>query len=156
MPGRFDVSQIMLESLQGRIRRALLADKLLPPSGARMTATEVMERAAEMSLLLGATYGRLQSELLTPLLLRAYGILRRRGEVPDLPLDGRIVRVDYRAPLARVQGQKDIQNTLSWMNSVAALGPEGARMIDVRAAAQYLGEALSVPGGLIRAEVSDV
>lgn len=155
MPGRFDVSQIMLESLQGRVRRALLADKLLPPSGTRMTATEVIERAAEVSLLLGATYGRLQSELLTPLLKRAYSILRRRGEVPDLPLDGRIVRVDYRAPLARAQGQKDIQNTLSWMNSVAALGPEGARMIDARAAVAYLGEALAVPQGLMRADVME-
>jgi hypothetical protein len=49
-----------------------------------MTATEVLERSSEMSLLLGATYGRLQSELLTPMIKRAYAILRRRGDVPDL------------------------------------------------------------------------
>ena len=157
MPGRFDVSQLMLESLQGNIRRALLSDKLLPPKGARMTATEVLERAAEMSLLLGATYGRLQSELLTPLIARAYGILRRRGEVPDIALDGRLIAVDYRAPLARVQGQRDVQNTLSWISSLNGMGTEGAAMIDVPAAARYLGEALSIPSDLIRVqEAGDV
>ncbi len=155
MPGRFDVSQLMLESLQGNIRRALLADKLLPPKGARMTATEVLERSAEMSLLLGATYGRLQSELLTPLIKRAYAILRRRGEVPDLVLDGRLVCVDYRSPLARVQGQRDVQNTLSWISSVNGMGAMGAGMVDIPAAARYLGEALSVPSDLIRTEIME-
>lgn len=121
MPGRFDVSELMLDSLRGRIRHALLADRLAPVAGARMTATEVIERSAEMSLLLGATYGRLQSELLTPLIKRAFNILKRRGEVPDIMLDGRLVAVDYRSPLARSQGQRNVQNTLSWVNSVLAM-----------------------------------
>lgn len=88
MPGRFDVSELMLDSLQSRIRHALLTDKLAPIAGPAMTATEVLERSAQMSLLLGATYGRLQSELLTPLIRRAFTILRRRGEIPDISLDG--------------------------------------------------------------------
>tara|TARA_R110001592_G_scaffold27763_21_gene102876 strand:- start:15393 stop:16964 length:1572 start_codon:yes stop_codon:yes gene_type:complete len=153
MPGRFDVSQLMLDNLQNRIRHALLADKLLPVSGARMTATEVIERSAEMSLILGATYGRLQSELLTPLIKRAFAILRRRGEVPDISLDGRLVAVDYRSPLARAQGQRNVQNTLSWISSVLAMGPEAALSIDLGAAARYLGEALAVPSDLIRSEI---
>ena len=80
MPGRFDVSELMLDSLRGRIRHALLVDRLGALSGPRMTATEVLERSAEMSLILGATYGRLQSELLTPLIKRAFAILKRRGD----------------------------------------------------------------------------
>lgn len=150
MPGRFDVSQLMLDNLQGRIRHALLADKLAPVTGPRMTATEVLERSAEMSLLLGATYGRLQSELLTPLITRAFAILRRRGEVPDIALDGRLVAVDYRSPLARSQGQRNVQNTLSWINSVLAMGPEAAQSVDLPAAARFLGEALAVPSDLMR------
>ncbi len=46
MPGRFDVSQLMLENLQSSIRHALLTDKLAPVMGARMSATEVLERSA--------------------------------------------------------------------------------------------------------------
>jgi len=123
MPGRFDVSQLVLENLQAQIRRALLVDQLGPIVGPRMTATEVLERSAQMTLLLGATYGRLQVELLTPLIKRAFAILKRRGEVPNINLDGRFVVVDYRSPLARSQGQSNVQNTLSWINSVLAMGP---------------------------------
>lgn len=103
MPGRFDISQLVLNDLRARIRNALLADKLAPVQSPRMTATEVLERAADMALLIGATYGRLQTELMTPLIKRAFAILRRRGEVPDVNLDGRFVQVDWRAPLALAQ-----------------------------------------------------
>jgi hypothetical protein len=150
MPGRFDVSQIVLENLQSRIRHALLVDKLGPVVGTTMTATEVLERSSEMSLLLGATYGRLQTELLTPLIKRAFSILRRRGEIPDIALDGRLVMIDYRSPLARSQGQRNIQNTMSWINAVSTMGGEAAATVDLQAAAKYLSEALAVPSHLVR------
>ena len=152
MPGRFDVSQLVLESLQSRIRHALLTDRLAPVTGPKMTATEVLERSSEMALLLGATYGRLQSELLTPLIKRAFTILKRRGEIPDITLDGRLVSVDYRSPLARNQGQRNVQNTLSWISSVLAMGPEAASAINLPQAARFLGDALGVPSDLIRKE----
>lgn len=152
MPGSFDVSQIVLDDLRTRIRHALLTDKLGPVVGAKMTATEVLERSAEMALLLGATYGRLQSELLTPLIKRAYRILRRRGEVPDVALDGRYVVLDYRAPLARAQGQRNVQNTLSWISSVLAMGAEASTAINLPEAARFLGDAMGVPSDLIRKE----
>lgn len=156
MPGRFDVSQLVLESLQSRIRHALLTDRLGPVTGARMTATEIMERSAEMAMLLGATYGRLQAELLTPLIKRAFAILRRRGEVPDIALDGRYVVVDYRSPLARSQGQRNVQNTLSWVNSVLAMGGDAATAVDLPQTARFLGDALGVPSDLIRKKDVDL
>src|SRR5690606_16628614 len=58
MPSRFDVSQLVLDDLRARIRHALLIDKLGQIDSRKMTATEVIERAADMALLLGATYGR--------------------------------------------------------------------------------------------------
>lgn len=152
MPGRFDVSQLILESLQSRIRHAMLTDKLGPLTGARMTATEVIERSAEVSLLLGATYGRLQTELLTPLIKRAFGILVRRGEVPDIALDGRLVSVDYRSPLARSQGQRNVQNTISWLNTVLSMGAQAAQNIDLAAATRFLGEALAVPSDIMKTQ----
>lgn len=156
MPGRFDISQLVLDSLQSRIRHALLADRLAPIASHKMTATEVLERSAEMSLLLGATYGRLQTELLTPLIQRAFAILKRRGEIPDIALDGRLVAVDYRSPLARNQGQKNVQNTLSWISSVLAMGPEAAAAINLPEAARFLGDALGVPSNLIRKELPQI
>lgn len=154
MPGRFDVSQLVLDDLRARIRHALLIDRLGQIGGHRMTATEVVERAGEMALLLGATYGRLQSELLTPLILRGWDILRKRGEVPDIAIDGRNVQLDYRSPLARAQGQRGVQNTLNWINTALSMGDEAAATVDLAAAARFVGEALGVPSDLIRKDLT--
>lgn len=149
-PGRFDVSNLVLEDLRGRIRHALLADRLGQIDAPKMTATEVMERSAEMSRLLGATYGRLQTELLTPLVSRALAILRRRGEIPPVLVDGHTVELQYKSPLARVQAQDDVRNAMLWVQQAAALGPEGQAVIDAGATARWMARALSVPADLVR------
>ncbi len=149
-PGRFDISSLLLDDLRGRIRHALLVDRLGAIGSRKMTATEVLERSAEMTRLLGATYGRLQAELLTPLLSRAMGILRRRGEIPDLALDGRLVDLQYKSPLARLQAQQDVQSTLLWLETTAKMGAEAMATVDLPATARWLGDRLGVPGQLIR------
>ncbi len=149
-PGRFDVSNLMLDDLRGRIRHTLLVDRLGPLSGRKMTATEILERSNEMSRLLGATYGRLQAELLTPLIGQAMRILRRRGEIPDIVLDGRTIDLQYRSPLARLQARDDIRNTLTWLETSAQLGQEAMQAVDIPATARWLGERLGVPGQLVR------
>jgi hypothetical protein len=154
MPGRFDISQLVLNDLRTQIRHALLSDKLAPVQSPRMTATEVLERSGDMAMVLGATYGRLQCELLTPLLKRAYSILRRRGEVPDIALDGRYVQLDYRGPLARGQAQDNVQNILSWVSSVMGMGPAASSVINLPQAARFLGQALGVPADLMQAPLS--
>lgn len=152
MPGRFDVSQLVLEDLRSRIRHAMIIDRLGPAGGPSMTATEVLERSAEMVRLLGATYGRLQVELLTPLVQKAYTILRRRGEIPDLNLNGRDIQLDYRSPLARAQAQRNVRNVLDWLAQVQAMGPDALQAVDMAASARWLGEALGVPSDIIRKE----
>lgn len=149
-PGRFDVSELVLDQVRGRIRKAMLVDQLGQVGGARMTATEVLERSAETARLLSATYGRLQSELLTPLVLRARALLARRGEIPELSLDHRVVALEHRSPQARHQAQRDVQNTMIWLESVRALGPEAMAAVDQAAAARWLAHALGVPGELVR------
>lgn len=150
MPGKFDVSQLVLDDLRGRIQEALLADKLSAVDQKQMTATEVLERASTIARLLGATYGRLQSELLTPLIKRAYAILRRRGEIADLPLDGRYVTLRYTSPLAKAQAQRDMQLVLSWIEKSMTLGDAATAIVNVEKAARYIGETLGVPNTLIR------
>jgi hypothetical protein len=148
-PGRFDVSELVLSDLRSRIRHTLMADRLAQVSDRRMTATEVLERSAEMTRLLGAIYGRLQAELLTPLMARSLAILRRRGEVPPVALDGTIVDVHYRSPLARVQAREEIRNTLLWLETVGKLGGDAAQFVDLAATAAWLAETLGVPRDLL-------
>lgn len=149
-PGRFDISQIVLDDLRRQIRKALLADKLGQPDQPRMTATEVLERSAEMARLLGATYGRLQAELLMPLIERAVAILARRGAIPEIRIDGRNVDLEYKSPLARQQARQDAQNAVLWLETLRTLGPEGMAAVDQAAAVEWLAKAFGVPRSLIR------
>jgi hypothetical protein len=93
----------------------------------------------------------LQSELLTPLISRALAILVRRGEVADLPFpfDSRYVLLDYKAPQARLQAQRSVQNALMWLDAVSRLGPEAMAAVNQPAAARWLGRSLGVPDELI-------
>jgi hypothetical protein len=149
-PGNFDVSQIVLNDLRARIRTALLADRIAAAEKAPMTATEVLERGAAAARLLGATYGRLQAELLTPMIARCLGILRRRGEVPPIELDGREVRLVYASPLARVQARADAADTLLFIQAAAGLGGAAQEALDAGAAARWLARTLGVPPEIIR------
>ena len=151
-PGRFDLSQVVLQDLRAGIRRALLADRLGQIEGPRMTATEVLERVAEISRLLGATYGRLQSELLTPLVTRGLSILVRRGEVPALRIDGKAIDLEYKSPLARHQAQQDVQATLAFLDGLSRMGPAALSVVDIAQAAQTLATAFGVPQKILKAE----
>ena len=69
-----------------------------------------------------------------------------------MPLDHRLVALEYKSPQARYQAQQDVQNTLVWLDAVRNLGPEAAAAVDQAAAARWLGRTLGVPGDLIRNE----
>jgi hypothetical protein len=148
-PGSFDVSQLVLNDLRARIRTALLADRLGPQRDQRMTATEVLERAAETSRLLGATYGRLQAELLTPLIARCISILRRRGDIAPLLLDGREAVLRYRSPLAQVQGRADAANALLFLEALRGLGPQAVAEINIPATTRWLSRTLGTPAEML-------
>ena len=148
-PGNFDVSQLVLGDLRARIRTALLADRLNAPNNPQMTATEVLERSAATARLLGATYGRLQTELLTPMIARCLAIMARRGEVPPVLLDGQGARVRYESPLARVQGRADAANTLLFLDAVAKIGGAAAAQVDAAAATRWLARTLGAPAEVL-------
>jgi len=152
-PGKFDVSQLVIKDLREHIRHALLGDKLGQiDNAAPMTATEVMERTDDMLLVLGATYGRLQSELLMPLIERAAAILRKRGEIPDIYIDGRYLKIAYQSGRSQKQAEKDARNALTWLGEVAKLGEEALNEIDVPAFVKWLGKKLNIPETLFKQE----
>ncbi|MEQ8602533.1 MAG: portal protein [Marivibrio sp.] len=149
-PGEFDVSQLVLEDVRTRIRHGLLADRLGQVDAPKMTATEVLERSAEMARILGATYGRLQSELMVPLARRALAILRRRGEIPPLRVDGREIDLKIVSPIARHRKKAETQNAMQWIEMIQAMGPEAIAVLDAPAAARWLAKHLDVPEHLLR------
>ena len=109
----------------------------------------MIERTTQMSRILGATYGRLQSEFLTPVILRAVSILKRRGEISDILVNGREVDLKYQSPLAKNQAVRDAENILGWIKSLSELGKEALDIVDKKAVALWLAKTFCVPEQLI-------
>lgn len=150
MPSRFDVSQLVIDELRKRIRSALLVDRIGAGfDNKTMTATEVLERASQNALLLAATYGRLQNELLVPLFERAMTVLQNRGEIPSFDIDGQRVCLEVRSPIASLQAQRRIQSMLSCLDAAAKLGEEALSAIDRPKIMARIAAELGVPSDLL-------
>ena len=145
-----NLSNIVLDQMRERIRHAMMVDMLGQPNKPNMSATEVIERSMDMARLLGKTYGRLQSELLTPLALRAVTILQRRGEIAKFEIDGRVIELDYTSPLARHRAQREAAQMAEWVTKVNLLGPQALQLLDPVKAARHLASVYGVPADLLR------
>lgn len=149
-PGNFDISSLVLDDMRARIRASLLADRLGQVNAPRMTATEVLERSAEMARQMGATYGRLQAELMFPLIRRAVSILRRRGEIPDIVMDGHEVDLQIVSPIALHRRRAEAQSALQWFEMIGLFGPEASQIVKPQEAARWLAKSFRIPDTLLR------
>lgn len=152
--GDFDVSQLILDDLRSRIRHALLNDKLGMVQSTQMSATEVLTRSEEMIRILGATYGRLQSELLTPLVERALSILKRRGLIPNLYLDGDLLNIVYESPVADLQLKRQVNDAMAFMQSLSQMKVDAFQFLDACGFAKWLAGKLNIPLALVKEETA--
>lgn len=154
-PGRFDVAQIVLEDMRANIKRALYADQFAPLDKTPMSATEVVLRQQDLAQRIGASYGRLQSELVAPVIRRAVWILREQGRIEIPRVDGREVAVVPISPLARAQRSEDILAIDRYLEQMSVrFGPEMTNLaIDVNQAADVLADLHQVPKKIVRSEL---
>lgn len=151
----FQVSDAMVDRMQAQIRRTLLADAIPPIDAGQRTAYEYSVRINMLRKLLGPVFGRLQSEYLTLLIVRCFGIAYRAGVFPPPPesLAGRPFTVKYIGPLARAQKLEEAQAISQFVASAAETAQiDGTVLdnIDMDAATRLGGEALGVPSDVIR------
>jgi hypothetical protein len=93
------------------------------------TATEVAIEQRELAKRIGSAFGRLQTEVLIPVLKRVVAILTRRGLIVPIELEGRDVKVKFTSPLARAQDGEDllaVQQAVQFVLNTA--GPEQVQM----------------------------
>jgi hypothetical protein len=144
----------MEEQRRNAIRQAFYVDQLLMSQGPAMTATEVLQRNEEKMRLLGPVLGRLQSELLQPLISRSFALLLRNGLLPAAPeqLQGQDIDIEYVSPLAKAQRLTDLQSMLRGfevMMQVAEIAPVMDYLDDDKLV-QYLVEVTGIPARVIR------
>lgn len=152
--GRFDVAQLILSDMRLNIKRALYNDMLGNPDKTPATATEVAERMADLSRRIGSAFGRLQAELVQPLLQRVIYILKKQGRIEVPTVNGREVKVRSISPLAQAQANQDISSVARYLQLIGGtFGPEMLQMlIDSERTAIHLAKKFGVPESLIRDE----
>jgi hypothetical protein len=153
--GNIPIGMEMMRDTRERIRSAFYIDQLQMQQGPQMTATEVLQRQEEKLRLMGPVLGRLQTELLGPLVERVFNLLNRRGKFPPAPpvLDGADYNIEYVSPLARAQRQQDANGLLRVFeigSPIIQMQPESAQVINGEDTIRWLGDMFGVPNTLFK------
>ena len=150
--GRFDVADLVLGDMRNNIKRALYNDMLGDPNRTPASATEVAERMADLSRRIGSAFGRLQAELVQPVLQRVVHILKKQGRINIPTINGREVKIRSVSPLAQAQAQSDVVSVDRFLELVGGrFGPQILNLlIDSQEVSVYLARKFGVPDNLIR------
>ncbi len=150
--GSFDVANLILSDMRLNIKRALYNDMLGNPDRTPASATEIAERMADLSRRIGSAFGRLQAELVQPVLQRVVYILKKQGRIEIPTLNGRQVKIRSVSPLSQAQANQDITSVNRFLELVGArFGPEIVNvLINSEETAAYLAKKFGVPDFLIR------
>lgn len=122
-PGKFDVSQLVLEDLRSSIRQAHYVVKL---PDREMTAYEASERTREEQRRLRGVFGQLRSEDVSPVLARVIDLGMQMGRIPNAPwID--MLDLELIGPLAQAMRETKVKREVDAYQTVRTLfGPEAA------------------------------
>ena len=144
----------MEEQRRNSIRNAFYVNQLMMQSGPQMTATEVIQRNEEKMRLLGPVLGRLQSELLKPLIDRAFALILRKNLFRPAPefLAGKDIEIEYVSPLAKAQKSTELQSimrAIEIMGSLSNVAPVFDH-INMDKLVRHLADIVGVPQKILK------
>lgn len=131
-PGNPDLAQIIINDLRNSVNEMLFADALGPVDLPVKTATEISIRQQELAKRIGSAFGKLQYELISPLINRLLDILDELGLIDLGPfrVDGNVISINHVSPLAMAQDEEDVVRHIRYAEILTGLfGPEMALML---------------------------
>lgn len=153
--GRIDINDTMVEQARQRIRSAFFIDQLQLQQGPQMTATEVMQRTEENLRMMGPILGRLNNELLKPIIDRVFGIMFRKGlfgEVPKI-LKGKDLEIRYVSQISKAQRSGEADTFTRVIQSIAPIiemQPQMMENINGDEVLRYHAEIFGLPEEMLR------
>jgi hypothetical protein len=124
--GNVQIGLTEIQALQASIREILFANPLPPMSSPTQTATEISIRQQNWIRESGASFGRLTVELLEPIMKTGLTILRKKGLIQDIKIDGKEIALQYESPLLEIQSQEDVQRAQQWLQLMQSLYGQAA------------------------------
>lgn len=148
LPGRYDLSQIILNELRMQVKEGLL-DQQLPPDGQTpRSASEIMERVKRLALEHMGALGRLVQELIVPAVRRVMEIasdlklLQTKVEIDQL-----LVAVQVTSPLAiaqQAQTAKVLVDFLMICAQVVSTAQASGQVVKVMTMLEEIGRSMGV------------
>jgi len=153
--GRPDLGEDLAEGIRQRIEQRYYNHLLQLSRDPRMTATQVIKLDAETLRVLGPFVGRVQDELVGPVVERSFMILLRAGFFPPMPeeLAGESIEVHYTSPIARAQSLSEISAFGEFNDVTAPLvarNPELLDNLDEDRAYRITADRLGLPAEFMR------
>ena len=138
------------------ISRTFHVDQLLIQENRTMTATEVMQRNQEKMRILGPVIGRLQQELLMPLIIRVFSIMLRNKQFLPAPeiLTNQEVDIEYVSPVAVAQKGSQLEGImrgLELFGSISQIAPV-TDYIDENGLVKQIINILGLPAKMIKSD----
>lgn len=150
--GDLRLADLLLSELRQNIKIALFDQPLGSPDKTPMKAAEVHARMGDLARRTGSAYGRLQYELVQPLMQRVVYILKNKGLIKLPRVNGREIRVVATSPLARQQNFMDVEaigNSVSMVSSL--FGPAIANLVfSPEKSAEIIADKTGAPKAIVR------
>ncbi len=155
--GSLQVAMAMHERDLRAIEEHFLLSLMLMAQDKAMTATEVVQRAQERGVMLGPVVGRIQQELLGPMIVRELAIAEAEGFVPPPPPGVALppLAIHYETPALRQMAAQDglaVVRALDAIAPIARLDPSALAALDLPRAARVIAESFGVPASVLRDE----
>lgn len=153
--GDIGLGDLIINDLQTSIEKALFINPIGDVDDPVKSATEIQIRMQEMLKRSGASISRLRTELIDFLVAAGVDILKGRGLMPDITVDGKDVAIKHTSPMAKTEALENFQNSKVWFSSVTELagitGPEAIMgTVKIEELPSYWAESLGVPLTLVR------
>jgi len=138
------------------IARMFHVDQLQVQQNRTMTATEVLQRNEEKMRILGPVMGRIQSELLEPMITRVFSIMLRNRlfrQAPEI-LANQEIDIEYVSPMAVAQKGQELQNIMRGLEifgSISQMAPV-QDYLDENGLIKQIVQTLALPARMIKSD----
>lgn len=155
----FPITLEIMQQEREAVKEAFYSNLFLLLTGqdrpSNVTAFETMQQDTERNQLLADAVSRIESELLSPLIINSFYLLLEMGAIPEPPpgLQGANLNISYKSPYAKLQKQeqaKGIMQLEERLGMLAQLDPTVMDNYDVDEATHFLSAALGVPQSALR------